>query len=254
MERTKKPLIIGIVAGIVIVGLVVARIVWLNLPEEQSAQEAIEVTEAPASEEIEETTQAYSAEQQEFIELLSSEVFTDGGGENYLIFSDSSFNQYVNGSLNAQPYALSSLKTETLSSPEATVERTSATLTTNGSTYMFSADIDPSTGKIASVTCDVFALQPTWIMAEKTGAIQVSDPQSDVVDLIGGRTNELKKAVEEYCNQNRPLAISAVPSGSVNVNYDTHTVMLTYALLPTTQKPITVTYDQNDQTFVVSEV
>lgn len=242
---------------IVIGGLVAARLVYLNT-DDASENQPIEIVEADQVEDEgseEESSEETSEEVEAFIDKLTSVVFTDGVSEtNYLVFSDSSYNIYLNNTLSAVPYSIDSVQTETLVSDQETVQRTTASITTNTGSYILTADIQDGQDSISVIVCEGFGDTTTWIAAEKTDSVIIGQPNENIADLIDNKTDELYETIKTYCDANKPLAVSAMPSNGAYIDYDNNTVTITYVLSPSTQTPLSVVYDKNEQTFSVTSM
>ena len=198
--------------------------------------------------------QRYGEGEKTLVQELAKGEFSAAGGKATVSFNENTYTETLDGTKTEHPWAIKSLKKE---ADQAGNETTVATVETDGGTHTLTYGTMRGTDPQGNPTTSSYVLAPDMLQrndlqytrADKYTPINVEDPNKETQTLIGDKTEELRKAIGEWCANRQPTATKATWNKITSVNWDTEKVTTGYTLDDKAHTSITVTYDQKGGTF-----
>lgn len=220
--------------------------------------ETIEET-APFSDAQQAIYDRYDADTKELLAFLSRNLWTARNGTKSLRFTDTVLTETASDETVSASFAISALETAKETQTGANGESTTVTTYTaallceNGTSLMtVQVFLDNLTGEeTASVTSSLFSLSESYVIDEAAGALSITGLTSAFSEQIDNRSDEMVKAVQDFCAQRYPSATSASWSKLVSIDYGSQTVETSFVLDLATNTVVWVTYDLSTQTFTL---
>lgn len=259
----KRYLLFALLAFLIFIGLSVGRCTEVHAPvAEQAAQaeNAPQQTQAALSPEQEALYNAYNDETHAFLDLLCANIWTAGNDQKALHFSDKGFKETDGGKENEGSFAVSALETASetesgVNGESTTVTTYSAALLTDGGTKLLTLrqfNDNAGQGSSASVTSSAFQFSESYVLSEAASGVSVTGLGSGFDNLIDGKSDELSKAVQDYCSSRYPTASTAAWSSTATVDYANGNISTSFELDNDAKTVVWVTYHPDSKTFEVS--
>ena len=261
----KRYLLIGLLALIIFVGLSVTRCVQVHTPIEAETEqsETAQAEQDPHTDAQKAQIEAYTDDVKNFLTLLEANAWTAHSDTVSLTFENNTFTEADGSSTNTVPFAVAAYKqtTETEVSLDDTtniVVHTAAILMPDGTTKFLTlrqfAESAAGIPEDWSITSDAFSKNDSYMRTETAGNLTVSGLNSEVNELIGGKSEELTAQMQDFCALNYPSATTAVWSNMAAVDYSSNTVVMRFTLDNEAQSAINAVYSLAAGTFSISAV
>jgi hypothetical protein len=278
---TKSVKIFGAIAIVIVAGLILGRLAWVNKDAIFEANEQSQIIQDEASKDNNESTNSeiegpkttqtldeelevtehqtelkndYSQNELSFIELLSGQLWSASSETKFLMFGENSFTVVVDGQNEMTgTYALSTLNSEQIATEDDVLNRYSATIETDQGTYPLTLDVSISDSNSMSLACDVFAPNPTtWIRSAKAENVEVTGCPDEFGEYINNDYDGLTYALNSFTSAKFPSVTQASFNGSVTYDFEDRVATFGLTLQNSARTQVSVDYDQSLGTFVVS--
>lgn len=263
----KRYLLFGLLIVLIFIGFSVTRCVDVHAPEaaapvEQEGQEqqAASAETSALNEEQQAIYDSYDEKTRSFVDYLCANTWMAGNDEKVLHFTDQGFEETSGNDVHSVPFVVSALEESTsnesgVNGESTTVTTYSAAILTNEETKLLTVKkfYDNLTKESdASVTSSAFSLSDSYVLGEASGGVSVTGMGSGFDSLIGGKSSDLIKTVQDYCAEHYPTASTAEWSEMADWDFKEGTVSTSFILDNDAKSVVWVTYRTDSQTFEVT--
>lgn len=215
--------------------------------QEDEQQEDLSLTDSQ-----QEAIEAYDEDTKDFIDSLSSSVWSANGGRYTLRFSDDQYTETVDGESTQHSYAILRLEG---GMDDAGNDVSTAVVETDTGTHMLTyANMTASKGsKQATSTLSsssMFALKDaSYTRADAVENIAVTGLNSAVTDLIGGSPDTLTTELSRWCAVHYPTATEAAWNQVASIDWENGVITTGFTLNGESTVSLTVVYLMDSGTF-----
>lgn len=261
----KRYLLFALLIILIFIGLSVTRCAEVHAPvaavdQNEQGEQTAQVEAASLNNEQQALYDAYDDKTRAFLDYLCANTWVAGNDEKVLHFSDRSFEETNGDNAQSAPFAISALEEESSSESGVNGESTtittfSAAILTNDGTKLLTLRkfYDNNTKESdASITSSAFNMSESYALGEASGGVNVTGLGSGFDSLVGGKSGELTKTVQDYCAEHYPTAATAEWSAAADCDFKAGTVSTSFILDNDAKSTVWVTYYTDSQTFAVT--
>lgn len=200
---------------------------------------------------------SYSQDIKDFIGLLQSQMWAAGGEAPYLSFTDTTFSQTSgasNDQMSTTAYVVDVVEKKTIqASDPQTIVYTASVETADGNFFI------ELTREVSSDNSSSFSLASSGFMASQDEYTPIKPSErfnvvglnSDALQLIDNKQEDLDNAVAEYCSQYLPTATNIAWDKTITIDWETNMITIPLTLDGTQAKSFYAFYDRTNHSFSV---
>ena len=197
----------------------------------------------------------YSDEEKQICALLAASTWTASKETATVVFTEDAFCEYKNGEqAKGEPrrYAISAVDSSSSVESGVNGERvqtddvTLSLLLDDGQQTIAHLITQTSTSSELpgiTVSSNIFEDSSSYLRVKASKGLSVEGLNSQAVELMGGKQDELKSKLTEWCAIAYPTASIASWDGKVEVNYNTNLLQTSFMLNNQANSRVTVVYD-----------
>lgn len=222
-------------------------------PQEQQS----DGDQGPALDERQEALIAsYGQEESELKAILEANVWTGAGGNSTLMFSDNSYTESsTDGTQRSAAYAIEAMQKSP--SGDGKTETTTAAILVDGSTHIITLlkIEDRKDGSLSmTLSGDCFSFSGAYTRTDAAASLDVDEMDDGFSELVDGKDDEVREAVEDWAAQYCPTATKAEWSGIATADWTGGTVSTSFSFNNQAKSQVTITYSMKDGTVTAGDI